>query len=92
MAVLHRFLHPFGPNQAADAKVSGSDARHGFVDAGEFEYAIEQGGNGSGLSYQEVSGAPVEKDSPLGYSVGSITILFLNISMMIGTGVYSTRQ
>jgi hypothetical protein len=28
----------------------------------------------------------------LGYSVGAITIIFLNLSKMIGTGIYSTRK
>ena len=39
---------------------------------------------------EEASGAPVETNSSLGYSVGSVAILFLNFSMMVGTGVYST--
>src|ERR1700733_11145696 len=39
---------------------------------------------------EEVSGAPVETRSSLGYSVGSVSILFLNFSMMVGTGVFST--
>ena len=59
---------------------------------GSLEYTVAQGGNGSLPSYQEASGAPVETSSPLGYFVGPITIVFLNISMMIGTGVYSTRE
>ncbi|EXJ87337.1 hypothetical protein A1O3_04296 [Capronia epimyces CBS 606.96] len=91
MGVIHRFL-PFGKDHVHEVRVSGSEVQQDFIGAGEFKYTIEQGGNGSGPSYQEVSGAPVETDSPLGYSVGSITILFLNISMMIGTGVYSTRK
>lgn len=53
-------------------------------------------------------GAPVEKNSPLGYHVGWISVLFLvllllppcrvfkvcrqNVSKMIGTGIYSTRK
>jgi hypothetical protein len=58
---------------------------------GNLKYVVEQAGNDSPPSYQEVSGAPVESSSPLGYSVGPVTIVFLNISKMIGTGVYSTR-
>lgn len=57
---------------------------------GSLQYAVEQGGNNSLPSYQEVSGAPVESRSPLGYHVGSVTIIFLNLSKMVGTGVYST--
>ena len=55
------------------------------------EFTTEYGGNGSGPSYQEISGAPVERSSPLGYNVGWFTIIFLNIGQMIGTGVFSTR-
>ena len=59
---------------------------------GSLEFTVARGGNESLPSYQEASGAPVETNSPLGYFVGPITVVFLNISMMIGTGVYSTRE
>lgn len=59
--------------------------------AGDLKFVVEQGGNGSQPSYQEVSGAPVEANSSLGYAVGPVTIVLINISKMIGTGVYSTR-
>lgn len=59
---------------------------------GSLEFTVAQGGNDSLPSYQEASGAPVEIDSPLGYFVGPVTVIFLNISTMIGTGVYSTRE
>ncbi|KAH9481473.1 High-affinity methionine permease [Psilocybe cubensis] len=36
------------------------------------------------------SGAPVERISPLGYHVDALSVIFLNISKMIGTGVFST--
>ncbi|THV86340.1 amino acid transporter [Aureobasidium pullulans] len=58
--------------------------------AGDLKFVVEQGGNGSQPSYQEVSGAPVEANSSLGYAVGPVTIVLINISKMIGTGVYST--
>lgn len=58
---------------------------------GDLKFTVEQGGNGSMPSYQEVSGAPVETISSLGYAVGPVTIIFMNISQMVGTGVYSTR-
>lgn len=64
----------------------------GEVTDGSLKYTLEKGGNDSPVSYQEASGAPVEHNSPLGYDVGSITIIFLNVSKMIGTGVYSTRE
>ncbi|KAG5720621.1 hypothetical protein E4T56_gene4549 [Termitomyces sp. T112] len=44
-------------------------------------------------SYEDAgvtTGAPVETVSPLGYYVDSVTVIFLNISTMIGTGVFST--
>ncbi|CAD6579529.1 MAG: hypothetical protein ASARMPRED_009173 [Alectoria sarmentosa] len=67
------------------------DAAPGAVlTEGSLEFIVAQGGNGSLPSYQEASGAPVETNSPLGYFVGPITVMFLNISTMIGTGVYST--
>ncbi|PSN65237.1 high-affinity methionine permease [Corynespora cassiicola Philippines] len=40
--------------------------------------------------YQDGNGAPVETVSPLGYHVGWAGILFLNVSQMVGTGVFST--
>jgi hypothetical protein len=64
----------------------------GEITDGSLKYVVEKGGNDSPPSYQEANGAPVEVDSPLGYSVGPITIIFLNVSKMIGTGVYSTRE
>ncbi|KIW94282.1 uncharacterized protein Z519_05598 [Cladophialophora bantiana CBS 173.52] len=61
-----------------------------FLAEGNLKYAVEKGENSNEPSYQEVSGAPVETRSPLGYHVGNVTILFLNLSKMVGTGVYST--
>jgi hypothetical protein len=59
---------------------------------GSLKYTLEKGGNESSPAYQEATGAPVERNSPLGYSVGPATIVFLNISKMIGTGIYSARK
>jgi hypothetical protein len=42
--------------------------------------------------YQDANGAPVEQVSPLGYHVGWFGIMFLNVSQMVGTGVFSTRK
>lgn len=55
-------------------------------------YVSEKGGNNAQRTYQDASGAPVESQSPLGYSVGPATITLLNITMMIGAGIYSTRM
>jgi hypothetical protein len=76
--------------------------RRGFVDRSDSDskehtttnrphFISEKGGNDAPATYQDASGAPVENDSPLGYSVGPITITLLNITMMIGAGIYSTR-
>ncbi|KAJ6127813.1 Amino acid/polyamine transporter I [Penicillium samsonianum] len=59
-------------------------------DNDSLKYTTEVGGNTSKATYQEASGAPVEVNSPLGYSVGWVTVIFLNLSKMIGTGVFST--
>jgi hypothetical protein len=60
-------------------------------DNDSLQFTTEMGGNTSKVTYQEASGAPVEVNSPLGYSVGWVTVIFLNLSKMIGTGVFSTR-
>jgi len=57
------------------------------VTDGDLKYVAEQGGNSAPVAYQEASGAPVETHSPLGYNVGPVTIVFLNLSKMIGTGM-----
>lgn len=78
---------PFGQRQQ-DAAV---DDQSELTD-GTMHYVAEKAGNDSGTTYQEATGAPVEVNSPLGYNVGPVTIIFLNVSMMIGTGIYSTRE
>ncbi|KAF7189196.1 High-affinity methionine permease [Pseudocercospora fuligena] len=60
------------------------------VSDGDLKYVGQQGGNDAPVGYQETSGAPVEVQSPLGYSVGPVTIVFLNLSKMVGTGIFST--
>lgn len=62
------------------------------IQHGNLEYTTDKGGNGTGITTQEASGAPVETTSPLGYHVNWFTIIFLNIGQMIGTGVFSTRK
>jgi len=59
------------------------------ISTGSTPYISEKGGNNAPLTYQDASGAPVEHESPLGYSVNSVTLTLLNITMMIGAGVYS---
>ncbi|KAF1986069.1 high affinity methionine permease [Aulographum hederae CBS 113979] len=61
-----------------------------IITDGTLHFAVEHGGNSSTPTYQETSGAPVETRSPLGYSVGWVSIVFLNLSKMVGTGIFST--
>ena len=60
------------------------------ISTGTTQYIGEKGGNNAPLTYQDASGAPVEHESPLGYSVNPVTLTLLNITMMIGAGIYST--
>jgi hypothetical protein len=64
-----------------DPNASDSDAQ--VIRDGDLAYTRAKGGNGSKPSYQEAVGAPVESNSPLGYKVGWLTVIFLNINMMI---------
>ncbi|KAI8271412.1 High-affinity methionine permease [Colletotrichum sp. SAR 10_98] len=73
-----------------EESVDANSGHESDVTDGSLHYVVEKGGNDSGPSYQEATGAPVETSSPLGYAVGPVTIVFLNVSKMIGTGVYST--
>jgi len=59
------------------------------VTDGDLKYIREQGGNNAPVAYQEASGTPVETHSPLGYDVGPVTTVFLNLSKMVGTGAWS---
>ncbi|KAK1569477.1 amino acid permease-domain-containing protein [Colletotrichum navitas] len=70
--------------------VEASDSEHSIIRDGDLAYMLAKGGNGSKPSYQEAVGAPVEKHSPLGYHVGWLTVIFLNVNQMIGTGIFST--
>ncbi|TFK40147.1 high affinity methionine permease [Crucibulum laeve] len=59
----------------------------------EKSYVLETGSQDSLPSYEDAAvtaGAPTEKISPLGYHVDWISVIFLNISKMIGTGVFTT--
>lgn len=62
------------------------------ISDGSLVYTGNKGGNTAAPTYQDASGAPIEAESPMGYSVSAFTILFLNINMMIGTGIFSTRK
>ncbi|KAM0280648.1 hypothetical protein ACHAQH_003955 [Verticillium albo-atrum] len=67
-----------------------SDSEASVIHDGKLSYVRFAAGNGSGPTYQEAVGAPVEAKSPLGYHVNWVTVIFLNINMMVGTGIFST--
>ncbi|KAF5515874.1 High-affinity methionine permease [Colletotrichum siamense] len=79
---------PFGDRAAASGTVTEGQVEQ--ISNGSVQYIGEKGGNDAPPTYQDASGAPVENNSPLGYSVGPVTITLLNITMMIGAGIYST--
>ncbi|KAJ5414657.1 amino acid transporter [Penicillium cosmopolitanum] len=79
---------PFSKRPSGDGNVTGGQVEHVSTTAGQ--YISERGGNNAPPTYQDASGAPIESQSPLGYSVGPVTITLLNITMMIGAGIYST--
>ncbi|CEO61002.1 Putative Amino acid transporter [Penicillium brasilianum] len=60
------------------------------VREGSTEYTAAEGLNSSIVTYQDASGAPVETESPLGYSVDVLVGICLNVNQMIGTGIFST--
>ena len=86
------FWKLFGKSDRSENTDYSSNEVSSQISDGSLTYVGLQGGNNAPETYQEASGAPVEKKSPLGYSVTSFTILFLNINMMIGTGIFSTRM
>jgi amino acid transporter len=60
-----------------------------IIHDGELAYVRQTAGNGT-VGYQEAVGAPVESQSPLGYHVNWLTVIFLNVNHMVGTGIFST--
>ncbi len=73
-----------------EVTISSSDVS--VIHDGDLAYTVAKAENGSKPSWQEVNGAPVESHSPLGYHVGWVTVVFLNVNQMIGTGIFSTRK
>ncbi|KAI1846225.1 hypothetical protein JX265_010602 [Neoarthrinium moseri] len=86
------FRRPFSQREAApgEAHQDGQDGDADVVSDGSLQFVAEKGGNDSGITYQEASGAPVESTSPMGYHANSLFLIFLNVGKMIGTGVFST--
>ncbi|KAF4414593.1 high affinity methionine permease [Fusarium acutatum] len=74
----------------ADQNYTSDSSDPALLRDGNLAFTRVQGGNDAKASYQEAIGAPVETNSPLGYHVGWLTIIFLNVNQMIGTGIFST--
>ena len=88
-------MSDFGRETKTQAVVEAATAdpsSHFFVEGRKDFYVGQIAENGGGQSYQHADGAPVETRSPLGYNVGFWTATFLNVSMLIGTGIFSTRE
>lgn len=83
---------PFSSRLGADVGDEDTLERASVISDGSVTYVANKGGNNAPPTFQESSGAPVEGRSPLGYTVSAFTIIFLNINMMIGTGIFSTRK
>jgi hypothetical protein len=94
MTSLFRRLKGGDSNRTSDDRGSDEDlaATGEVVKDGSLRYVGAKAANDSPVSYQEASGAPVEAVSPLGLDVGNVTIIFLNLSKMVGTGIFSTRR
>ncbi|RYP67944.1 hypothetical protein DL771_006977 [Monosporascus sp. 5C6A] len=64
-------------NVIEDYNTSSADVS--VIRDGGLAYTVERAENGSKPSWQEANGAPVESRSPLGYHVGWLTVIFLNV-------------
>ncbi|EME46989.1 hypothetical protein DOTSEDRAFT_94957, partial [Dothistroma septosporum NZE10] len=93
-SLLHRIGFKAGTEGSTEQSIprGASVTSHGEIEVsdGDLQYVGDHGGNTTEIAYQEASGAPVETSSPLGYAVGPVTIVFLNLSKMVGTGIFST--
>lgn len=83
MALSKLFSSDQKPGVEVSVDPDGSDSDVQVIHDGDLAYTRAKGGNGSKPSYQEAVGAPVESNSPLGYKVGWLTVIFLNVNMMI---------
>ncbi|KNG81099.1 high affinity methionine permease [Aspergillus nomiae NRRL 13137] len=84
---------PFWHDREKDAGISireRNTSQESTIQDGAVKYTAAEGVNSTSVTYQDASGAPVETDSPLGYSVSFWTSLCLNINQMVGTGIFST--
>ncbi|KAH7358968.1 high-affinity methionine permease [Plectosphaerella cucumerina] len=89
MGFLDRIRPETKAEYAPESREYHSDSEASVIHDGKLQYVRAVGGNGAS-GYQEAVGAPVEVKSPLGYSVNWVAVIFLNVNMMIGTGIFST--
>lgn len=89
MSFFQKFFAPGSPTSSPQLEARDSPS----VDTsdGTINFEEVQGGNDPQTHYQEASGAPVESVSPLGYHVGSMTVMLLNFGQMVGIGIYAMR-
>ncbi|KAJ5155493.1 amino acid transporter [Penicillium capsulatum] len=83
----------YGQGKVANTKVDSpapSESSEGIIQDGGSKWTMTVGMNSTNATYQDAAGAPVETDSPLGYSVSFWACLCLNINQMVGTGIFST--
>jgi hypothetical protein len=84
---------PFWQDRGKDPNISIQENNSSTtIQDGDAKYTAAEGVNCNAVTYQDASGAPVETDSPLGYSVSFWTSFCLNINQMVGTGIFSTRE
>ncbi|KAB8077381.1 amino acid permease-domain-containing protein [Aspergillus leporis] len=82
---------PFWQDRGKDPNISIQENNSSTtIQDGDAKYTAAEGVNCNAVTYQDASGAPVETDSPLGYSVSFWTSFCLNINQMVGTGIFST--
>lgn len=79
--------------KGAETQVQGAtSSAESVIQYGDVKFTAAEGGNSSRVTYQNAVGAPVETNSPLGYSVSFWVSLTLNINQMVGSGIFSTRE
>ncbi|KAI5369360.1 Putative amino acid/polyamine transporter I [Septoria linicola] len=60
------------------------------VKDGSLRFVEASGDNTGQTTFQLSAGAPVETTSPLKHNVGPVTIIFMCVGKMVGTGIFST--
>jgi hypothetical protein len=90
-SIFHRFSSSAGNKATATSSAHDIGINTDAAANGSLKYVAVTGDNTADTFYQHAASAPVETISPLGHNVGPITIIFMNVGKMVGTGIYSTR-